>query len=139
MKFMENAFEWSEEYSVHNTLIDEQHKQLFKIIYELFAAIKSQSTKEKIGEILTKLIEYAGYHFATEEKYFKLFDYENADEHIQEHEKFADKMQELQKRYVSHEAEVSFELIDFLEDWLVDHIHDADQKYVECFTSHGLK
>jgi hemerythrin-like metal-binding protein len=136
---MKNAFEWSEDYSVHSDLIDGQHKQLFKIIFELFEAINNQSTKEKIGETLASLVEYTGYHFGTEENYFKLFEYENAEEHIREHKKFADKIQELQKRYVSHEVEVSFELIDFLEDWLVTHIHDTDQKYVTCFTTHGLK
>jgi hemerythrin-like metal-binding protein len=92
-----------------------------------------------LGGILNELIEYAGYHFSTEEKYFILFNYEYADEHIGEHQKFVEKVTDLQKKYVDHEIEISFELIDFLEDWLLDHLLTTDQKYIKCFVSHGLK
>jgi hemerythrin-like metal-binding protein len=136
---MSHDFEWKKEYSVHVEEIDNQHKQLVKTIFELFTAINKGSAREELGGILDRLIEYAGYHFATEEKYFKKFDYEFADEHIKEHTSFAKKMLDMQKRHTNKEIEISFELIDFLEDWLLDHLMTADQKYIECFNSHGLK
>lgn len=94
---MPHDFEWKPEYSVHVQKIDDQHKQLLKLIFKLFNAINTNLTKNELGEILEELIEYAGYHFATEEMYFREFDYENADEHIREHRKFSKKMLELQK------------------------------------------
>jgi hemerythrin len=130
---------WKEEYSVHVQEIDQQHKRLVRLIFELFDSINKHSTKETLGNILNKLVEYAGYHFATEEKYFDLFDYEDKEKHVDEHRKFVDKVVDFQKRYLNHEVEISFELIDFLEDWLLAHLMESDKKYVECFTKHGLK
>jgi hemerythrin len=136
---MPHDFKWKKEYSVQVEEIDNQHKKLVEMIFELFTAINNQSTKEELGSILDNLIKYAGYHFSTEEKYFKKFNYENTTEHIEEHIKFAEKMIGLQKQYKNKEIEISFELIDFLEDWLLDHLITADQKYVECFKDNGLK
>jgi hemerythrin-like metal-binding protein len=132
-------FTWKEKYSVHVQEIDQQHKQLVKLIFELFNSINKQATKEKLGSILDELVKYASYHFATEEKYFDTFDYEGKEEHVNEHRKFADKVVDFQKKYLNHEVEISFELIDFLEDWLLNHLIESDQKYIRCFMEHGLK
>ncbi len=35
--------------------------------------------------------------------------------------------------------EMSFELIDFLEDWLIGHVKTSDQKYVQCFKDNRLE
>lgn len=136
---MPHAFEWKEEYSVQVKEIDDQHKKLVELIFRLFTAIKKQTMQSELGDILNELIEYASYHFATEEKYFKKFDYEFTDEHIKAHRTFGEKMLELQKKHKNDEIKISFELIDFLEDWLLDHLMTTDHKYIECFTSHGLK
>ncbi|HAO52592.1 TPA: hemerythrin [Candidatus Magasanikbacteria bacterium] len=132
-------FKWKEEYSMHVQEIDQQHKKMIGMISDLFDSINKKDTKEKLGGILDELIKYAGYHFATEEKYFVLFNYENTEEHINEHHKFTAKVLDLQKKYLNHEIEISFELIDFLEDWLLYHLLESDKKYIKCFTEHGLK
>lgn len=76
-------------------------------------------------------------HFATEEKYFDKFKYANAKEHKEEHIRFRKHIDKMSQAKEGH-LELSFELIDFLEDWLINHVKDMDQKYVECFKSHGL-
>ncbi len=136
---MSEEFKWDEKYSVKVEEIDNQHKRLVELISKLYESINNQSTKEELGGILDELIDYAELHFSTEEKYFKKFDYENTEEHIQEHAKFAKKMTELKEQHSNNEIEISFELIDFLEDWLLDHVVESDQKYVDCFTTNGLK
>jgi hemerythrin len=136
---MPTDFTWKEEYSVKVQEIDRQHKQIVRLIRELFDSINKGATKKILGDILDKLVKYSGFHFATEEKYFDLFNYEDKEHHVQEHRKFTEKVLDFQKKYLNHEIEISFELIDFLEDWLLDHIIEADQKYIKCFTEHGLK
>jgi hemerythrin len=133
------AIEWKEEYSVQVKEIDDQHKKLVSIIDELFVAINEEKGKEKLGDILDALIEYGVYHFATEEKYFDEFHYELTEEHKKMHRGFETQITELKKKIVNNEVEVSFELIDYLEDWLLDHLMNVDQKYVKCFKEHGLK
>lgn len=136
---MAHAFEWKEEYSVQVKELDEQHKKLVQLIFRLFTAMNEQKTREELKTILDRLISYAVEHFSTEEKYFQSFQYEQADEHIAEHRKFTNKVADLKSRLENNEIEISFELIDFLEDWLVTHLMEQDRKYIECFTSNGLK
>ena len=136
---MSHEFEWDEKYSVQVKEIDDQHKKLVDLIFQLFNSINKHSTKEELGGILEELIEYASYHFSTEEKYFNKFNYKNSAEHIEEHKQFVEKVSDLNKKYLNNEIEISFELIDYLEDWLLDHLVDSDQKYVECFKEKGLK
>jgi hemerythrin-like metal-binding protein len=120
------------------TEIDEQHKKLVSLIDRLNRAIYSDKTKDELKIILSELVQYADEHFSTEEKYFDRFNFEGSDEHKKEHAMFKEKILAITNKIQNNEIEVSFELIDFLEDWLIDHLIEQDQKYVDCFTKHGL-
>jgi hemerythrin len=135
---MSYTFEWDQKYSVHVKEIDGQHKELIKLISKLYISINQRKVNEELGGLLDELIKYASIHFSTEEKYFKKFSYEYTVEHIKEHHNFTRKITDLQKKYLNKEIEISFELIDFLEDWLIQHLITADQKYVKCFAKNDL-
>ena len=47
-------------------------------------------------------------------------------------------MNYFESKIKNNEIEISFELIDFLEDWWIYHLQNQDQKYVKCFKEHGL-
>ncbi len=130
---------WDEKYSVGVAEIDNQHKRMFAVINELLDAINTNTTQEQLGNVIDELIKYKIFHFATEEKYFKLFNYEGTDEHILKHKEFNDKLMVLKDKYPIYSVEFAFELVDFLEDWLIGHLMDVDQKYKKCFSEHGLK
>ena len=130
-------FEWKDEYSVNVKILDEQHKQLFKTVDSLYQSILEKKEKEKLSEIFEQLNKYAQYHFSTEEKYFKEFNYEEADAHIALHEKFKKNISEMEAK-INDENFNTFDLLDFLEDWWVSHILNADKKYSKNFNEHGL-
>ncbi len=130
--------EWTKEYSVNVQEIDEQHKEFIDLINRLSKGIKEMASKNDLGNILNKLDHYAKTHFATEEKYFKKFDYPDKDKHIVQHRRFSDKIKDYKSRYKGDKVAISFEVIDFLEDWLVDHLLNEDQKYSGFFNEHGL-
>ncbi len=132
------AIDWKPEYSVKVKEIDDQHKKLVSLIDRLYQAICSYKTREELGPVLEELIKFAEHHFSTEEKYFDRFNYENSEEHKKEHKMFKEKVLDFYNKFENRETEISFELIDFLEDWLLDHLIEQDQKYVKCFTEHGL-
>ena len=134
-----NKLEWDEKYSVGVVEIDDQHKRMFATINELLDSINTGTTEEHIGNVIESLIKYKIFHFATEEKYFKEFNYEGAEDHIEKHQEFTEKLSQMKEKYPRYNVDFAFELIDFLEDWLIDHLMTTDQKYVECFKSHGLK
>jgi len=131
--------EWEESYSVGVKIIDNQHKKFFDIINNLISVLGRRVTEGDIKEIIDGLIAYTEYHFATEEKYFKDFNFEGAAEHIKQHQLFREKVAEIQKSFGDDLPGFAFGLADLLEDWLIDHIMTMDQQYKNCFISHGLK
>ncbi|MCX6793099.1 MAG: bacteriohemerythrin [Candidatus Falkowbacteria bacterium] len=134
-----NKLEWEEIYSVGVEELDNQHKRMFVVINELLEAINTNTPKDHLGNIIESLVKYKIFHFSTEEKYFKEFNYDGAEEHIKKHQEFNDKLTALKEKYSDYSIEFAFELVDFLEDWLINHLLVVDQKYKECFSSHGLK
>jgi hemerythrin len=131
--------EWDEKYSVGVVEIDNQHKRMFATINELLDSINNNTTSEHIGNVIESLIKYKIFHFETEERYFKEFNYDGAEEHKAKHQEFNKKLGELKEKYPDYSVDFAFELIDFLEDWLINHLMVVDQKYVKCFHDHGLK
>lgn len=130
--------EWKKEYEFGIREIDEQHKKFVDGLSRLIDAIDEQKVKEEMAGILQEIGEYADYHFFTEEKYFDQFNYEGAEEHKQKHQEFRDKFKDILNKYEKDEMAMSFELVEFLENWLFDHLLNLDKKYVECFKNNGL-
>lgn len=132
-------FPWKKEYEMDIKIIDDQHRHFVDLINELYESILEEQLEEKLGSIFDGLIEHATNHFSTEEKYFDLFQYEGSEEHKQKHREIKDKILMFKSQFKENKMKLSFELIDFLEDWLVDHLSNLDRKYVPCFHEHGLK
>jgi hemerythrin len=131
--------EWQNEYSVGVEEIDNQHKKLFTTINDLIDAIDTRQAKEKLEAIIMDIVNYKMTHFDTEEKYFRKFNYDGAEEHIAKHREFNDNLEKLKTQYPELNIEFAFALVDFLEDWLIEHLITFDQKYVPCFRKNGLK
>jgi len=130
---------WEPEYSVEVEEIDNQHKKLFVVINELIDVLDMNITDADLSKIIGELIEYKINHFATEEKYFKEFNYEGTIDHVAKHKIFNDKVEELQNKFKGDTLGFAFALVDFLEDWLISHLMTTDQQYKKCFKEHGLK
>lgn len=133
-----NKLEWDDKYSVGVGEIDNQHKTMFDAINNLIDLIE-EGDSSKLKEVIEDLVKYKIVHFQTEEKYFNEFDYDRKDEHIAKHKEFNLKLEEIKSKYDGYSLEFAFDLVDFLEDWLIGHLMGMDQKYVKCFKDHGLK
>lgn len=129
---------WDPSLSVGVKLIDDQHKHFVEILNQLNLAVEENKIEGEIIHIFTKISMYAEYHFATEEKYFTEFNFEGATEHIEAHNQFKDKIASLRSQ-ANNTVKVTAELVDFLDNWLVNHVQGMDKKYTSCFNSHGLK
>ena len=131
-------FIWKPDYVFDIKEIDEQHKHFVGILDRMYDSTIQGLHQEELGDLLKELADYASDHFATEEKYFDKFDYPEAVEHKAKHQELRDKIQDFIEEAKNNKVDISNELLDFLEDWLVDHLLNLDKKYVECFHSHGL-
>lgn len=139
MAIREKKLEWDEKYSVGVQVLDQQHKAMFSMINQLIDHLNSNSLQSAVELLMKQLIAYKQAHFGLEEKYFQEFQYEHADEHILKHREFGKKLDEINERCSEDYLSCAFLLVDYLEDWLIDHLMTMDQGYVKCFHEHGLK
>jgi hemerythrin-like metal-binding protein len=142
METCKSALIWNDVYSVGVQEIDEQHKKLVEILNELIAHSCSSPGSENldIKATIGKIVEYKTVHFETEEKYFKQFNFEGSEEHIQKHREFNERVGELLSEFQESGGKSDLsELVDFMESWFIDHLLHLDQKYVKCFQENGLK
>jgi hemerythrin-like metal-binding protein len=138
---------WDDEFALGISEIDEQHKKILEIInrlYDLFENHK-QGNQTEIDHIIRELADYANYHFQTEEKYFQLFNYEKAAEHIAIHNQYRAKTEEWRKRYEDDKDKpeqskaLFFEVSNFLQDWWTWHIKNTDRAYLPFLKANGVK
>lgn len=120
---------WGSEYSVSEEILDNQHQNLIGIINKLYKAFLEANSSEIIFEILTEMVKYSKYHFITEEEYFNKLDYEHASLHIAQHKEFIEKVTNFMKDYENKSVTLSFDVMNFLKDWLVNHILKTDKEY----------
>lgn len=138
---MKDIFTWLPEFSVNVKEIDEQHKQLVTIMNTLFNSITNDIDEKTIKDIINQIVAFAQFHFATEEKYFDQFNYKNAAEHKAQHKELRTHVSnfiENSSRVNKSTKQVALELLDYLQDWLNEHLLFADKKYTKCFNEHGL-
>ncbi len=131
--------QWGPQFSVNIKEIDEQHKKLINMVNTLHSAFSTGKSKSVISNILNELIEYTVYHFGTEEKYFKEYDYPEKDAHIKIHQDLAKKVLDFKDAFDSGKTTVSIELLKFLRDWLSNHICITDKKYSKFLNEKGLR
>lgn len=121
--------EWNEGFSVGVTEMDNQHKQLVKLLNDLYSAMQSKKSSEIIGNVLNKLISYTKTHFTSEEEFMKKHSYPGLANQIKEHAAFVDKALKFKSDYDAGKTSMSVSITSFLKDWLVNHISVSDKKY----------
>jgi len=130
---------WDEYYSVGFDLIDEQHKKLVDMINDLYSSFISGEAQEKAPGIVDEMIKYTDYHFKTEEKFFDEYNYPETQKHKEIHASFVNKAIELKEGLDSGQVTVSYDIMNFLRQWLIDHILKEDKKFAAFFSKKGYK
>lgn len=123
---------WTEDYSVKNETIDQQHKKLLNIINQLYYAMENGESRLVMNTLFTQLQQYTVNHFETEERLLILSGYRDIDEHRIMHDHFRHKVIQYQNEFDNGKLVVSVDVMGFLKNWLSTHILGEDQQYVEC-------
>jgi len=122
--------DWDEKYSVGDDGIDQQHKELFKIINNLDDAIRNAQGKSAIHQILNEMNGYIAWHFNEEETYMKENDYPELNAHRVAHQTFVDETADaIKKLEFGFELGLALVTRKFLGEWIKKHVLVEDQKY----------
>jgi len=130
---------WDDSFSVGIAEIDAQHKMLVDMINNLNDAMRQGKGKDALGKTIGGLIDYAGTHFLTEERYFDQFGYPGTLSHKKEHADFTLKVTEFKNKFDTGTVALSIEVVNFLSNWLQNHIKIVDKKYGPFFNEKGLR
>jgi len=131
--------DWKSSYSVGIKHLDLQHMGLVDQINVLHEALKQGRARDSLNEILVKLIDYTATHFKSEEKLFAQHNMPDADKHIAEHNKFVEEVLSFKEDFDKGRLMVTFEVMDFLKSWLINHILGSDMEYKLFLLSKGEK
>jgi len=126
---MRDMFEWNASYSVNIGSIDAQHQNLFAIGRELYAAMNAGQGKSVLAKILDRLIQYTSVHFAHEERLMKLHNYRDYEAHKAEHDALTKQVLQFQRDFQNGRVAMSIQLLQFLKEWLAQHINGSDKRY----------
>jgi hemerythrin len=134
-----SVFVWNDSYSVKVRQFDAEHQNLFDIINELYDGMKMGKGKEALGPVINKLITYTERHFSSEEAALRRANYAHLDQQITQHRAFVARVKKFSQDFASGAAGLSVEVLDFLKDWLAQHIKGTDQQYSEPLNAQGIR
>lgn len=129
---------WDNSYSVGVAIIDNQHKRLVNIVNELNDAMGAGKGKEVLGKVLHELVQYVNTHFKTEEEYMVKYSYDEYEQHRYEHEKLTDEVKRFYEDFCANKAVLSIQIMNFLRNWLMDHILVKDKRFGKFLNEKGI-
>ena len=121
--------EWTEVLSVGDAAIDQQHQRLIQIINNLHEAMRTQTARTQLGELLDQLIAYTHEHFSYEEGRLQACGYPHLIAHQRLHAELLGQVGDLKTKFNRGKRAMNMELMSFLKSWLTDHIQKTDKRY----------
>ncbi len=128
-------YEMKDEYLTGIEEIDNEHRQLFEIAQEAYQLMKNEFIIDKyddIKAILRRLKEYTIMHFEHEEEYMESINYKRLFSQKIQHNAFKEKLEEWNLEDIDENSEeMIIKILEFLADWLVNHILYTDKQISE--------
>jgi len=130
---------WSNKYSVGVKTLDDQHKGLLRVLNELHAAMMKGEAQKIAGPLLDKLMAGARDHFALEERMMSEARYAGMADHRAKHQELIVKLGNFIDRSRKGDNTMYVQLLNFLRDWLNDHMLQEDQEYAPLLKGRAIR
>ncbi len=128
-------FQWKREYDLGVPIIDEQHRGLCAVLNSLQYAVANNIGEYMLEPTIEMVKAYARVHFMTEELLFKQYGYPGAQHHAGLHEKLVETIFDIGQESMFNQDPGQF--LQFLKNWLNQHILVEDRKYCDWFRETG--
>lgn len=122
------TIEWDDEWTLGNSVIDEQHKVLVKLINKVI------SEDIRTRDLLQGLIDYTSQHFADEEQlmFESGYDKDKYKSHKEEHKQITKALLEISFALVNNgDPELTNRFRQFCLDWFVLHFLGIDRQFAK--------
>ena len=123
---------WGPMMETGDELVDEQHRGLVELFNGLLDA-QSRQDDQSVSAVLERLCDYVIVHFSAEEALMQRVGYpeQSVSAHRTEHEALTERTRGMVLQFRSGELESIVPLVEFLSNWLSEHIAECDQRMVE--------
>jgi len=134
-----STFAWNDTYSVHVQQFDAQHQKLFAIINELADAMRVGKGEDVIRDVVGQLAVYTRTHFLQEEVAMRQTGYPGLAAHQEQHTKLMAEVERYKSDLIEGRKPNIIAVLNFLRQWLVNHIQTTDKKYSDHLNQRGVR
>lgn len=124
--------EWNDKYKTGIELVDEQHKELFRLFNKIYDLYNNEFLIDKYDQIITaveELKDYTKYHFKAEEGYMISVRYNKFFEHKLKHEDFIKKIDSIDYKTIDYDQQSQLlDILKFVSNWLIEHVITVDKQ-----------
>ncbi len=122
--------DWDPKYSVDIEEIDTHQKKMFELFNKLIDMKKANSDAKECINLINSLNEHSRLYFSIEEKYLRQKKYPDFASHSKTHRQFTKRFISLRRELSEDIANLTYETIHELREWLIDHILNLDSLFV---------
>ena len=120
-------FSWQDKYSVNVEEIDLQHQKLIELVNNLHSSGECRISNNKLEQLLIELVKFTSFHFSTEEKYMKEYNFPGFAEHYKVHTDLLEHMNNLVSVVSNGKIPTFYSDYDISSDWALAHIAGHDK------------
>jgi hemerythrin len=130
---------WNDSLSVKVAQFDNEHKKLIGLVDELMEAMRQGKGRDLISRTIHQLVDYTNTHFKAEERAMQQFGYPGYGVQKAQHDEFVSKVTELQEDYDKGNPSITITALNYLTNWVTNHIKKVDSEYGAFFNEKGLR
>ena len=109
--------------------MDRQHQKLIDLTNRVYEAMLRGKGNDVLGQVVRELVAYTRSHFAAEEALMTQWGYPSLAEHRGKHEDLVAQVGKLATELEEKKLGMSVHVVQFLRNWLVEHIQGTDRGY----------
>jgi hemerythrin len=129
-----NLVTWSATYSVGIKLIDDQHKELFNLVNDMYNHVNNddeEAERAYFQGVIKQVADYVKKHFATEETIMKRTKFQGYAGHKKAHDSFILNVVDIIEKFNEGKRVPLISLTHFIKDWILTHIAIMDKQHFE--------
>lgn len=127
-----SLFNWKSKYDIGDATVDAQHQHLFELANQIVKA----SSHDETTHLLMMFYKHVREHFRAEETLMKSNGFPDYLEHRDAHNQMLDKLISLSDRVQRRQGD-SFDIQNFVSDWILAHILSEDMALGEFLKQHS--
>jgi hemerythrin len=123
-----SLLKWKPSYSLGIPSVDLEHRELIRLINNVYGHLGDQSGPDQIDACLEDIYAGIASHFALEEKHMREAKYQEFEAHKDEHEDLLDQLRDMMDEFLDNPASGRETLETTLGDWFSRHFSTFDAR-----------